>query len=126
MKSEKRSEGNMRELIAAVAGPVMIQDNRKSWLSRAARNSGLTFRTIKALFYGEITDPYHPAVTRLKETAIDTGRKEARSLATQFETIAGAMNAADPDFYSSDVAALVGAARALRNLDRARNHDEQT
>jgi hypothetical protein len=116
--SEKSSEAKMRDLIAAVAGPVQLSDNRKSVLSRAARNSGLTFRQVKALFYGEITDPYHRAARKLKDAAVQAGRKEARSLAAQFETIAGGLNARDEDFHREDVAALIGAARLLRGLDR--------
>jgi hypothetical protein len=123
--SEKLSEAKMRELIATVAGPVQFTDNRKSWLSRAARNSGLTFRQVKALFYGEITDPYHKAARKLKDAAVEAGRKEARSLADQFETIAGGLNARDEDFYREDAAALISAARALRALDRPRTKGGQ-
>lgn len=119
--SEKRSEETMRELIATVAGPVQFTDNRKSWLSRAARNSGLTFRQVKALFYGEITDPNHLAARRLKDAAVEAGRKEARSLAAQFETIAGGLNATDETFYRDQAAAYVEIARILRGLDRAGN-----
>lgn len=116
---EKRSEERtMRELIAAVAGPVHYSDNRKSWLSRAARNSGLTPRTVKALFYGEINDPNHLAARRLKDAAAEMeGQRVARSLAEQFESIAGGLNAADPDFHRNNVAALLGAARSLRGLN---------
>lgn len=118
--TEKRSEERkMRELIAAVAGPVQFSDNRKSWLSRAARNSGLTFRTVKALFYGEINDPDHLAARRLKDVAaLVEGQGMARSLAEKFETIAGGLNAADADFHSNHVAALLDAAGRLRDVDR--------
>jgi hypothetical protein len=46
-------------------------------------------------------------------------QREARDLAAQFETIAERLNANDPDFYCSDAAALVRAARILRGMDRA-------
>lgn len=106
----------MRELIEAVAGPRQIYDTRDSWLRRAARNAGSTYRQARALFYGEITDPYHPTVTRFKEAA---GRHEAKRLAEQFEGLAHALRVRDEDFHSADVAALLDAARNLRGLDRS-------
>jgi len=103
---------SMRELIAAVAGPRLDGDNRKSWLNRAARKSGLSFRSVKAVFYGEITDENHSAVRLLKYAA----RERAQTLASRFETIARGMESADPDFYRADVLGLIDAARALRGL----------
>lgn len=107
----------MRDLVEAVAGPRMMHDTRDSWLRRAARNAGSTYRQARALFYGEITDPYHPTVTRFKEAA---GRHEAAQLAQRFEGLAQALLVRDEDFHSSDVAALLDAARGLRGLDRSR------
>lgn len=106
---------SMRDLVAAVAGPLRFSDNRKSWLNRAARNSGLSFRSVKAVFYGEITDERHPAVRILQFTL----RERAQELAVRFETIARGMESADPDFYRADVLGLIDAARALRGLDRS-------
>lgn len=111
--SEKVS--GMREWVAAVAGPIGWGENRKSWLAKAARLAGVTNRQAKALFYGEITDPEHKAARRMKEAA---GRHEARNLAAQFESLAHSLNVRDADFHSQDVAALISAARSLRNLDR--------
>jgi hypothetical protein len=116
MKSDKRSgDTTMRELVAAVAGPRSWGENRKSWLSRAARSAGVTFRQAKALFYGEITDPEHKAARRMKEAA---ARHEAKQLAGQFEGLAVSLNQRDADFHSADIAALLSAARVLRGLDR--------
>lgn len=120
MKLEKASV--MRELVAAVAGPVQFNDNRKSWLSRAARRAGVTYRQVKAVFYGEITDPDHKTVRRMKLAA---GRHEAQSLADRFQHLAGALNQRDADFHSEDIAALLHAAGALRNMDRSRTDDEE-
>ena len=106
----------MRDLVASVAGPILPSDNRESWLRRAARNAGTTYRQAKSLFYGEITDPYHRTVSQFREAA---ARHEARNLATQFESIAGGLNARDADFYGSHAAALVEIARILRGLDRS-------
>lgn len=119
MRMEKRSGGSMRELVTAVAGPRLDTDNRESWLRRAARNAGTSYRQAKALFYGEIIDPYHSTVTRFREAA---GRHEAGNLADRFDSLAQALVIRDADFHQSDIAALVGAARALRGLDSARDH----
>jgi hypothetical protein len=115
---EKRS---MRELVAAVAGPREFSDNRKSWLNRAARRAGISFRSVKAVFYAEITDPNHHAVRLLQCAA----RERAGALAGRFETIAQNMEAADPDFYRADVVALIDVARALRGTDRTGNDGEE-
>jgi len=117
----KRKSVPMRELVAAVAGPRLDVDTRDSWLRRAARNSGASFRQTKALFYGEITDPHHRTVSLFREAA---GRHEARNLAAQFESLAHSLNVADPDFHGDTIAALVSAARALSGLDRARVNRE--
>lgn len=112
-----------RALVEAVAGRRLVNDTRDSWIRRAARNAGTSYRQAKAIFYGEITDPYHPAVTRFKEAA---GRDDAERLAEQFEGLARALVARDPDFHSPEISALVDAARSLRGLDRARNHGAES
>lgn len=109
----------MRELIVAVAGERSWNETRESWLARTARLAGVSFRQVKAIFYGEITDENHRTARLLRDAAARKAKREATCLANQFETIAGAMNAADQDFYSQDVAALLHAARSLRDLDRA-------
>lgn len=106
----------MRELITAVIGPRLDTDNRESWLRRAARSAGTSYRQARALFYGEITDPHHRTVTKFKEAA---GRHEARNLAAQFENLAQALDIRDSDFHSEEIVALISAARGLRGLDRA-------
>lgn len=103
--------------ISAIAGPKLSGDTWESWLSRAARRSSSTFWHIKALFYGEIKDPKYSVAYKVLSAA-EKARADASALASRFESLAGAMNATDPDFYSSDVLALVDAARAVRGLDR--------
>lgn len=105
---------NVRDLIAAVAGPMGASDNRKSWLARAASESGVSFRLIKALFYGE-RKPCAKTIAKLKEAA---GRYEAQRLAERFDGLAHALDMRDADFHGEDVAALLNAARALRGLNR--------
>lgn len=121
MLAEKSSEVALRDLVASVAGPRQWSDTRESWLNRAARRAQLSYRTIKSLFYGELVDPNHPSARKLRDAAARLGQTEAQALAEKFETMARALGAADADFYSADVSALVGAARSLRGLGMPRN-----
>lgn len=122
--SEKYSgRRDLRELVATVAGPRQWSDTRESWLARAGRAAGLSFRQVKAIWYGEILDPEHRAIRRLTAAAGAKGREEAGELAGKFETIARGLNAVGADQYSADVAALINAARALRGLSGAGNHE---
>lgn len=115
MKVDKCSEVSMRDLVAAVAGPVSAFENRKGWLAKAAREAGVSYRSAKALFYGEITDPEHKAARKMRDAA---GRYEARNLAGQFESLAHSLNVGDQDFHGDTIATLISAARVLRGLDR--------
>lgn len=107
---------NWREEIAWIAGPFDYRNSRESWLQRAAKRSGVTFRTMKALFYGQRENPGYEIGNKIREAA-KGARAEALALANQFETIAGGLHAKDADFHSADIAALIGAARAIRGLD---------
>ncbi len=103
--------------IADIAGPYRPFDTRESWLGRAADRAGVTFRQIKTVFYAEAKHP-NPKVLEKIESASERARREASDLASRFETLAGAMNASDADFYGKDITALIHAARSLRGLDR--------
>lgn len=117
---KKAAEMSVREAIGVVAGPREWGDTRESWLASAARKTKtISFRMMRSLWSGEIADENHWAVREIKrQAAISTARKEARNVATQYESIAERLVSTDPDFYGSDVAALVHAARILRGLDR--------
>lgn len=116
---EKRMTAvDWKSAIEIIAAPYGASDTRESYLARAARRAGITYRQAKALFYGEMADPKYSVALRVQEAA-EKARREAKDLATRFETIAGALHATDSDFYSPEIAEIVGAARALRGLDRA-------
>lgn len=109
----------VRREIAIVAGPKDWGDTRESWLARVPRRvPTVSFRTVKALWYGEIDDPDHWAARDIRRAAetIKEGRSEAKALAAQFSTIIGGLNARDPDFHSPEIAALISALRSLRNV----------
>lgn len=116
----EKVSGSMRELVAAVAGPKQWSDTRQSWLARAARKAGISYRQCKALWYGEIIDPYHRSARLMRDAA----EQRASDLAGQFEMVARSMNATDPDFFGADVLALVHAARALRGVVGPRTDGE--
>lgn len=75
------SSDAVRGLVAAVAGPQLHSDNRKSWLARAARKAGISFRQIKSLFYGEIRDPNHRSVRLLRDAAESRAAADAQARA---------------------------------------------
>lgn len=106
--------------IATVAGSREWGDTRESWLARVPRRvPTVSFRTVKALWYGEIDDPNHWAARDIRRAAeLVAARQEASALASQLESIAGSLNAKDADFYSADVSALIGTVCKIRGLDR--------
>lgn len=108
--TEKLSEGSMREHIATLAGPRQWSDTRESWLARAARKAGLSYRTIKALWYGEITDENNASARLLRQAA---------ELANQYESMARIMNENNSEFYREHALALLDMARTLRGEDRS-------
>jgi len=80
----------------------------------------VSFRAVKSIWYGEITDPEHHAARDLRRAAdIIAARREALELASKYQSIAGAMNASDQDFFSEDIARLERVARMLCGGDRA-------
>lgn len=119
--SEKSSGvDRMRRAIAIVAGPKDWGDTRESWLARVPRKvKTVSFRTVKALWYGEIEDPEHWAARDIRrEAELIEARKEAASLASQFQDIAGGMRETDSDFYRTEIDRLERLARIIGGLDR--------
>jgi hypothetical protein len=121
---KKAAEMSVREAIGVIAGPRGWGDTRESWLASAARKTkSISFRTMRSLWTGEISEenkPDHWAIREIKrQAAIYKAREEAKNVAAQYESIAERLVSTDPDFYSADVAALVHAARILRGLDSA-------
>jgi hypothetical protein len=110
----------VRKAIAIVAGPRGWGDTRESWLNGVPKKvKTVSFRTVKALWYGEIDDPEHWAARDIRRAAeLIEARKEAASLADQYQKIAGGMRAADENFYSTEIDRLERIARAIGALDR--------
>jgi hypothetical protein len=103
LESVSRRVG-MRELIASVAGERRWSDTRESWLARAVRKAGISYRQCKALWYAEIKDEHHRSARLMRDAA------------EKYEAIASALNQSDPAFHSEDIAALIDLARKMRDL----------
>lgn len=115
-KSEMSSVSEASMLLRRVAGPREIGDSVKAAINRAARKIGLTYSRARDIWYAN--------ARRIDATEMDALRREAEKQAAAYDRVANAMAATDPDFYRSDIAALVHAARALRGLDRPGNDPE--
>jgi hypothetical protein len=122
---------SVRKEIAIIAGPKDWGDTRESWLARVPRavrkalgteKETVTFRIVKALFYGEIIDPNHWAARDIRRAAeLIEGRQEASALAVQYRKIAGGMLAQDEDFYRKEIDRLERLAGLISRLDRTRD-----
>jgi len=121
MSENQSGERSVRRNIAIVAGPKGWGDTRESWLARVPRKvSTVTFRTVKALWYGEIDDPSHWAARDIRrEAQLIEAKREAAELAQQYQQIAGGMRAQDENFYRTEIDRLERLARIIGGLDRA-------
>jgi hypothetical protein len=88
------SAGSLREQcqawIAVVAGPRSWKDSKEQWLALAAQRLKIEKRMARALYYGEIEYPDHPAVAALKEAA---ERYEIESLTAAVDDVARRLRA---------------------------------
>lgn len=119
----------MRKEISLVAGPRGWGDTRASWLAKVPRevrralgtaSETVSYRTVKSLWYGQISNPEHSAARDVRRAAeIIRARKDALSLAEKYQTLAGSMRGTDENFYSADIARLERVARLLCGGDRA-------
>jgi hypothetical protein len=117
---EKLSKMSARQAMIDLVGVPPQHGEQPRWLANVAKKIGASYRTARSLWNDEIKNPdQHWAVKRLRrEAELAKARREADALASQFESIAGSLNAKDQDFYSADIAALIDAARVIRNVDR--------
>jgi hypothetical protein len=112
---------NWADEIGVIAGP--FNGNRKGWLARAARTAGVTYRQIKALYYGEHDDPRHSVAIKLldaaQEARIQRAKCDALNVAEFFSRHAQALAESDPNFHRQRIDEFVAAARAIGGGDRA-------
>jgi hypothetical protein len=68
----------MRDAIRELAGPRDFNDTRESWLARAARKAGISFRQAKAFHYGETPNPRVQDVEKVR-AAVRTTQQHTRT-----------------------------------------------
>lgn len=118
----------MREEIAFVAGPKNWGDTRESWLSRVPRavkklldteTETVSFRAVKALWYGEVRDREHHAARDIRRAAeLMKARQEALALALQYRDVIGGLGELDKNLFGEEIARLERVARMLGGVDR--------
>ena len=124
--SEKSS---VRKEIALVAGPREWGENNKSLFSRVAKKvPTVSFRTVRALWYGEIQDDNHWAARDIRRAAeeIMEARREAAALADRYQSIAGGMRVTDEDFHSPQIDRLEYVIRRLGVVASPRTRTDES
>lgn len=117
---EKSSKMSTREAMITLAGSPPAYGELPRWLTRIAKSAGISFRTARSLWLGEIDDPNHLAAQAVKRQAeIAEAKRDAEIVANFFNSHAQALSNIDPDFHRDQIDAFVAAARALSNRDRA-------
>lgn len=112
---------SVRKEIAIVAGPREWGDTRESWLARVCKRvPTVSFRTVRALWYGEIRSDDHWAARDIRRAAeLIEANRETAALAARYEQIIGGYRAQDEDFYSAEIDRLERLVSRLRSVDRA-------
>jgi hypothetical protein len=117
---EKSSKMSTREAMITLAGSPPAYGELPRWLTRVAKSAGISFRTARSLWLGEIDDPNHLAARAVRQQAqIEEARRDAKVVADFFNSHAQALANIDPDFHRDQIDAFVAAARALSSRDRA-------
>ncbi len=113
----------MRKEIAILAGPRGWDDTRESWLNKVCKAvPTVSYRTVKAIWYGEIQDPEHWAIRDIRRAvAVIEAQQHTREVAGQLESLLAGRDATAPALDRASAAALVSALRALRGQDSAGN-----
>ena len=120
MSEIQSGDRSVRKQIAIVAGPRGWGDTRESWLAIVPRKvTTVTFRTVKSLWYGEITDPNHWAARDIRRAAEEIeARREASALVAQYQTMIGGLRAADENFYRAEIDRLERLVSGMGAVDR--------
>jgi hypothetical protein len=108
----------MRKEIAILAGPRGWDDTRESWLNRVCKAvPTVSYRTVKALYYGEIKDPdSHWASREIRRAvAVIQAQQHAKAVAGELEAILSGRDGANPALDRQSTAALVHVLRAFRD-----------
>ena len=111
---EKSSKMSAREAMITLAGSPPMHGELPRWLTKVAKASGISFRTARSLWNGEIKNPDHLAAKAVRQKAqILEAQRDAAVVANFFNSRAQALANIDPDFHRGDIDAFVAAARAV-------------
>lgn len=120
----------MRQAIIRLGGPRDWYATRESWLAKAARNAGITYRTAKSLFYCEAEDPRASVVERIR-TAIAArctqdevkARDEFSELSARLARLEAAMAISDQEFFGPAIDGLRNSIPSTRGDHRTVDKD---
>lgn len=115
----------MRRSIVTAGGTRGWQENRKSWLAKAARKIGITDRQARSLFYmqgnprAELVERVRAAVGRLTKNTLDKeARNELAEISERIVRVEALLRVSDPDFHQPEIdAAREMAGRIRRPVD---------
>lgn len=99
----------MRQSVHRIAGERGWQENRKSWLAKAARKIGITPRQTRSLFYmegglrAEIVDRVRAAANKQQLTEAKNTYAELNARIARLEAV---LRISDQDFHSPEIDAL--------------------
>jgi hypothetical protein len=106
----------MREAIAGLAGPRAFHEGRKTWLARAARRAGISYRQAKAFFYGETQNPRVMDVEKVRAAIKHSGAQS--NAAIELDAVVARLEAVVAGLDQKQ--ARIVADRVRRAADRAR------
>ncbi len=114
----------MSRSICVVAGKRGWQENRKSWLAKAARRIGITDRQVRSLFYfegnprAELVERVRAAVRKLDKNIAKEARNELQEISARIARIEQALCLSDAEFHQPEIDALRSlAGRLNRTVD---------
>lgn len=114
----------MRRSIVTAGGTRGWQENRKSWLSKAARRIGITDRQARSLFYmqgnprAELVERVRAALVKLDRHNAKGARNEFQALNARIARVEALLRVSDADFHQPEIDAAREMGRSLnRTLD---------
>lgn len=103
---------SMRKLLEVVGGEIRRYENRASWLWRVSRETGLHYRVIKAIWYGEQISVQ--SAYKLKLAA----RKHDDHLIDRLLWNRTILQEIDPEFYREEIVRIGDLVTRIRDFDR--------
>jgi len=118
---ESWSKMSVRVAMIELMGCEPAHGKQVQWLlDITKRVQGVSYRTARSLWLGEIKKEDHWAARAVRaEAEKQKTKRAAEQLAHQFEALAGGSNEATKTLTSADINSLLDAAHILRSMDRA-------